>query len=143
MRDRLIFFVRISVVIIFFSRTFSIYSGFWHPVGSLFWFTSPSPAMFTLPHGIDVGTEFKIELSENKKLINLLEISTVNFLYQNQTTSNLIYILYTMPVHTHLYQKAKRIFSRNICIYSERRDFTFKIIQNENIIFFEDFVCDS
>jgi hypothetical protein len=114
--SKLLFYLKLLVVLIFFSRPLFMLFGYWHPYLPLTWSLTPSLHMYTLHPKVSTSTSFKLINFEDKYSIDLLKLKGTNFLFENQMTNNLLYtLLSNYSKETFIPQKANSALRRSLC----------------------------
>jgi hypothetical protein len=115
--------LRFLLLLIFSSRIICGYFKIWFFWLPFTWFISPPAYMFTLPPNTTVNTEYSI-INKNPKTspLNLLKMNSSSFLYENQISAQLIYILLITPENNFIHIKAQNAFSKLMCKILDSHD---------------------
>ncbi len=144
MRTSKLDFIKYIVLGIFFLRIFLSYVPILPFTPVILWSISPTDAMFTLPKNTTVDTQYLIINTKTQSSVDLLKIPTQSFLYENQTTVNLIGLLLQLPFEHFLFPKASMLLQRQICLFWGKdihEKLQFRVIEKDRSLFEMEFQC--
>ncbi|MBC7713033.1 MAG: hypothetical protein H7177_06825 [Rhizobacter sp.] len=138
--------IKYLLLAIFFSRIVLSFTNYWSSWLPLTWWISPTGGMFTLPTNTSVNTKYLLKITgKNSREYDLQKETTTNFLYQNQTASNLILLMTKTPVDSYVNSRAIQGFKRLICHSTEikaEENFVLEISEFQAVHFKKEFKCD-
>ena len=137
-------FFKYIILGIFFLRIFFSYVPILPFTPVFLWSISPTDAMFTLPKNTTVETRYLLINTKTQSSVDLLKIPTKSFLYENQTTVNLIGLILQLPFDHFLFPKASMLLQRQICLFWGKdihEKFQFRVIEKDRSLFEMEFQC--
>lgn len=137
-------FFKYIILGIFFLRIFLSYVPLLPFTPVYLWSISPTDAMFTLPKNTTVETRYLLINAQTQSTVDLLKTPTKSFLYENQTTVNLIGLILQLPFEHSLFPKASMLLQRQICLFWAKgmhEKFQFRVVENDRSLLEMEFQC--